>query len=297
MGQRVGVAGRSLWLHRSGTGNPAVVFAPGSGMVGLDYLKVHERVATLTTSVLYDRAGTGWSDDVALPRTATEVTDELQALLRAAGVPAPYVLVGHSLGGVYVRRYAQRFPGEVAALLLLEPMHEDWDAYMPEHLRLATTRPADAPLPEPTPEIVAHVRQLYARSHAAWPDPIREQLIDHHVSADGLLAGLREGRNIATVLTELRAGGAVPDIPLMVLGATGLDPGQQMFQSDADLREQIAATQRLYAAVAAAAPQGEYRCLDDAAHTTIPTDRPDAVADAVAHLLELVSASARKDGQ
>ncbi|WP_169814382.1 alpha/beta fold hydrolase [Nocardia mexicana] len=202
--------------------------------------------------------------------------------------PGPYVLVGHSLGGAYVRRFAQRFPGEVAALLLLEPLHEDWDAFMPEHLRLGTTRPSDAPLPEPTPEIIAHVRRNFAQQLAAWPDPIREQLIDQHTTPDGLLAGLREGRNISAMLSELRTGGEVPDVPLIVMGATAFDPGQQMFQSDADLREQIDATQRLYRAVAAAAPQGEYRVLADAAHTTIPMERPDAVADAIADLLEPV---------
>ena len=62
------------------------------------------------------------------------MTDELRELLRAAGVPAPYVLAGHSLGGLYARHYAQRFPDEVAALLLLDPAHEDYNAYMPREL-------------------------------------------------------------------------------------------------------------------------------------------------------------------
>ncbi len=255
-------------------------------MVGLDYLKVHERVAALTTSVLYDRSGTGWSDDIALPRTAHEVTDELRDLLYAADIPAPYVLVGHSLGGAYARRYAQRFPRDVAGLVLLEPAHEDWDTFMPERLRLSNTRPSDAPMPEPTPEIVVHVRQLFTRMLAAWPDLLREQLIDRHTSPAGLLAGLREGSNMHAVLSELRAGGTLPDAPVTVLGATSFDPGQRMFQSDADLQEQIDATQRLFKAIAADGPQGEYRCLKDASHTTIPMDRPDAVADAVTDLLK-----------
>ena len=68
-------------------------------------------------AILYDRAGTGWSDDTALPRTATEVTDELGAVLLAIAGPGPYVLVGHSLGGAYVQRFAQRFPGKVAGLV------------------------------------------------------------------------------------------------------------------------------------------------------------------------------------
>ncbi|MGP8296511.1 alpha/beta fold hydrolase [Streptomyces inhibens] len=120
------IGGRRLMVHRSGSGGPTVVFVAGASAVGLDYLNLHNRVSEFTTSMLYDRAGTGWSDEVELPRTATEVADELRNLLRAVGVPAPYLLVGHSLGGAYVRRFAQLFPDEVAGLLLLEPSHEDW---------------------------------------------------------------------------------------------------------------------------------------------------------------------------
>jgi hypothetical protein len=66
------------------------MFLPGGGTVGLDYWNVQQRAAELTTSVLYDRAGTGWSDRrVELPRTSAEVTDELRNLLRIADVPAP----------------------------------------------------------------------------------------------------------------------------------------------------------------------------------------------------------------
>jgi len=70
LGRHHQVAGKRLLLHRSGSGSPTVVFLPGAGAVGLDYLNVQERAAELTTSVLYDRAGTGWSEHAELPRTA-----------------------------------------------------------------------------------------------------------------------------------------------------------------------------------------------------------------------------------
>lgn len=77
-GRHYEVQGRRLFLHKSGSGGPAVVFLPGAGAFGLDYLNLHERVAGFTTCVLYDRAGTGWSDPVELPRTAAEVATELR---------------------------------------------------------------------------------------------------------------------------------------------------------------------------------------------------------------------------
>ncbi|MFI6028228.1 alpha/beta fold hydrolase [Amycolatopsis magusensis] len=110
LGRHYEVGGRKLAVHRSGEGGPAVVFLPGAGLVGLEVLNVHERAAELTTSVLYDRGGTGWSDAVELPRSAEEVATELRELLRTAEIPAPYVLAGHSLGAFYARRYAQLFP-------------------------------------------------------------------------------------------------------------------------------------------------------------------------------------------
>jgi pimeloyl-ACP methyl ester carboxylesterase len=103
IGRLYDVNGRHLRLYRSGSGSRTVLFAPGAGLVALDYLDIHDQVSQLTTSVLYDRAGTRWSDPVELPRAAALVTDELRNLLRAARVPARYLLVGHSLGGFYVR--------------------------------------------------------------------------------------------------------------------------------------------------------------------------------------------------
>src|SRR5215471_3542508 len=126
------VAGRQLMLYASGTGGPVLVFLPGAGVTGLGYLNLHEQASRVTTSVLYDRAGTGWSDHAELPRSASEVADELRSLLRVACVPAPYVFVGHSLGGIYARRFAQRFPADVAGFVFLDPGHEDYTTKFPK---------------------------------------------------------------------------------------------------------------------------------------------------------------------
>jgi hypothetical protein len=96
VGQYVEVDGHQLWIDRSGRGGPAVVFLAGAGAIGLDYLLAHERIAEFTTSLIYDRAGTGWSEDAVLPRSLDEVIDELRALLRVVDVPPPYVLLPRS---------------------------------------------------------------------------------------------------------------------------------------------------------------------------------------------------------
>lgn len=264
-----------------------MVFVPGAGSFGLDFLLVHERVAQVTTSVLYDRAGTGWSDDIELPRSADEVTDELHGLLQSVGVLAPYLLVGHSLGGVYVQRYAQRFPDEVAGLLLLDPAHEDWDLYMPEDLQIAKNQTPDGQMPDLPEGFLAQYRGPFADMFGAFPALVRDLLVDKHLGAERLPTGFQEGTNVLAVFDELRAGGDRPDVPMIILSGTGIDPVETMLAAEAQLREQIAGSEKLYASIVAKSPRAEHRSLDDASHLTIPMARPDAVAAAINDLIDL----------
>ena len=225
LGRFYEVGGRRLLLHRSGSGTPAVVFLPGGGAVGLDYLNVQQKPAKLTTSVLYDRAGTGWSDRAGLPRTSTEVTSELRQLLRTAGVPAPYMLAGHSLGGLYARHYAQRFPGEIGALLLLDPAHEDYNAYMPQQLNeMRQAWDPDQAFPDELPgELIQFYRGLFAQEMADWPEEVREPLIERHVSPEWLRAGLQEASNVNQLYDEVRHAGPMPDVALIALSSMGIN--------------------------------------------------------------------------
>ncbi|MDX3072520.1 alpha/beta hydrolase [Streptomyces sp. MI02-7b] len=282
------VAGRRLLLHRSGSGGPAVVLLAGAGMVGLDYLNLHDRVAESTTCVLYDRAGTGWSAPVPLPRTATEVSGELHDLLRTAGVPGPYLLVGHSLGAAYARRFAQRFPGETAGLLLLDPFHEDMYAKAPPEVREKLERMKGAELPEATQEQIDRSREVLARHFAAWPPGVRGALAEYHLTA--WRTGWVEDGNLHTVVAdELRRAQELPDVPLTVLSAMGVDPTQAALWSEQTVRDMNAAKLGLHAGLAASVPRGTHRVVDDAGHGWLHEERPDAVLDALGELLRHAS--------
>ena len=289
LGRYYDVAGRRLLLHRSGRGSPAVVFLPGGGAVGLDYLNVQGRAAQLTTSVIYDRAGTGWSDRVALPRSSAGVTSELRELLRTAGLPAPYLLVGHSLGGFYARHYAHRFPGEVAGLVLLDPAHEDYDAYMPRELvEIWHAWDPDQALPAEVPhELIQFYRGLFAAEMTDWPEEIRELLIDCHVNPEWFGVGFAEAKNLGELNEELRRTGKMPDVPL-ILTAMGIDPFKEAVSGgtpESLLREEIEGKRRLYTALADSVSQGENRLVDDVGHVTLHLRRPDAVQQAIQDLL------------
>jgi pimeloyl-ACP methyl ester carboxylesterase len=283
-GQRYEAGGRELMLWRAGPGGPAVVFLPGASAVGLDYLNIHDRISAFTTSVLYDRGGTGWSDPAPLPRTATEVATELHELLRAAAVPGPYLLVGHSLGGGYARRFGQLFGDEVAGVLYIDSFYEETDSYLPERLHLARL-----PQPEPGPFQLAllrpFARRMYRQMLAGWPAPIRAELIRRHLSRAWWDAGVAERGSLVALADELKAGGPVPDVPVIVLMADGIDPGLRLMMSGKALREMTEGNRRLYAALAASVSEGEVRALAGARHSTVTTDRPDDVVQAIRDLI------------
>ncbi|MGP4081524.1 alpha/beta fold hydrolase [Pseudalkalibacillus sp. R45] len=289
IGRFYNLEGRNLFLDRSGAGSPAVVFIPAAGMVGLDYLNIHNKISQRTTSVIYDRAGTGWSDQVKLPRSALEVTDELRSLLHTAGVPAPYLFVGHSLGGIYARLYAQRFPDEVAGMLLLEPPHEDFLTNTPKLKKRYLPQQGFAIL-RTLLTYKQTFRGLFDRMFAEWPDSIREPLIDYHLKT--LSKTMTERKNLnSEVYNEVRKGGDMPDIPLIVYTAMGIDPFMTPITSKSFLRETIDpfnnVKNTIYTKFANSVPRGEHRILNNAGHTTIHTDCPDEVVEAIWNLLDL----------
>jgi pimeloyl-ACP methyl ester carboxylesterase len=131
--------------------------------------------------VLYGRAGTGWSTSTPLPRTVHAVTEKLNHIVNDLGSQTSPVLVGHSLGALYGRRYAQRYP--VMGLVLLDPDHEDYRSFMPPELaKLYASWDPDAALPDDLPpEILQLYRDLFAAEMIDWPDHIRSPLLKRHV--------------------------------------------------------------------------------------------------------------------
>src|SRR5262245_39485585 len=112
-GHVIAAGGHSLHLVCSGQGTPSVVLDAALGASSLSWSLVQPAVAALTRCCAYDRAGFGWSEAGPLPRTADRLADELHVLLQNASVPPPYVLVGHSFGGLVVRLVASRHPESI----------------------------------------------------------------------------------------------------------------------------------------------------------------------------------------
>lgn len=122
-GRLVDVGGRSLHVHCVGEGSPTVVLETGLGDGSINFRSLQGRVAPFTRACAYDRAGYGWSDPADGPRDLNAVVADLEAALAAAGEPGPYVLAGHSLGGLYALGFARANPGDVVGVVLIDSSH------------------------------------------------------------------------------------------------------------------------------------------------------------------------------
>ena len=133
------VQSNERWMHirKAGEGTPTVVFESGMGASCMSWTQVQPQVAQFSSAVSYDRAGHGWSEAAREPRTARQLAQELHALLDAAGVPGPYVLVGHSFGGYVNRAFAHLYRDAVVGMVLVDSIHPaEWETPTLEQVRL-----------------------------------------------------------------------------------------------------------------------------------------------------------------
>jgi pimeloyl-ACP methyl ester carboxylesterase len=260
----------------AGEGAPAVVIVPALGDNVLGWLPVWRAVAAHTRACVYDRAGIGWSSrPPAGRRTFGGMADELHRALSAAGLAPPYLLVGHSLGGIIVRRFAARYPADVTGMVLVDSTHE----------ALARHRDAAWRLGILWRVLRRWVRPLGLRRLAASAgltpqleaDLAREVPAEHRDAARAITLSTRQ-RRVASreLLMMLRLYGQPPDLgslPLTVLTAGDKDPNSDPVWM------------RLQADLAATSTHSSHVTADKAGHY-VHLDDPELVIKTIRNLLE-----------
>ncbi|WP_205753594.1 alpha/beta hydrolase [Arthrobacter ruber] len=252
-GRLIDVGGHRLHLDCTGAGSPTVVLEPGAGLTSSDLVLIAPEVAQDTRVCVYDRAGRGWSEAATAPQDAAQLTTDLHTLLQRGGEPGPYVLAGHSFGGLYALTFAARYPEEVAGLVLVD-----------------STAPDPAPAPEPRPG---------SGAGSARPDDTTNRISALVAAAGrlgvGPLLGVESGDHLRSTVDEYLVAGSsmdqaaalrtFADKPLVVLTAgSGTRPGWSGSQD----------------ALAALSTNTLHRVVDGATHGSLLGDEQDAARTA-----------------
>jgi pimeloyl-ACP methyl ester carboxylesterase len=233
VGQSFHVGERTLSMHCSGEGDPAVVFDSNAHTAGYRWVALQPQVATLTRSCWYDRAGYGWSDEGPAPRTFGAIANDLHALLRSATIRPPYILVGEGLAGFHVRVYTGLFPGDVAGAVLVDsnelgPVANEDSSKGPLG-RLSPTVKTFACVAVLPSVVRFGVQRLFSNGRGQPPlttTPLSpDQQTELMFLSNTPVAQLGgEGCTLDESLAEVRAAGTLGNIPLVVITSTRPGP-------------------------------------------------------------------------
>ncbi|MDX1606013.1 MAG: alpha/beta hydrolase [Candidatus Competibacterales bacterium] len=273
LGARVALGDHRLHLYCTGQGGPTVVLDAGLGGTSLDWQRVQPQVARFTRVCSYDRPGYGWSERGPFaPRTTDWLVAQLDLLLSRGGVEPPYVLTGHSFGGLIAQLYAMRHPLRTAGLVLVDSTHAgQFERFAAAGLARPLVPRGNRQfvignhyrIPDALPEHLKHV----ARALALAPDSVRT-----------LYSELRQLQPNALLVQQL--GLRLPPVPLQVLAHDSLararDPRARR------LAEIWLALQR---ELAASVPGGRLRIVPDSGHY-IQLEQPGPVIEAVREVVE-----------
>ena len=260
-GVLVDVGGYRLHVRCTGPTSahtPTVVLDAGAGEFSTAWSAVQLALPGIR-SCAYDRAGWGWSDPGPGPRTITQEVSELQALLRAADISGPYVLVGHSYGGMIVRRFAALHRGDVAGIILVDPAHEESRLFYTKQGQWLRVRDQSEGRAVPPPRV-----RLGGDSAMRFYDPTRDYWGEE-------FQAIHDAR-----IANPRMFG---DVPLIILGAGREDPPPGV---SPELWVELRAERRTQLADLTALSSKARLIRDSLSGHDIPKDNPDLIAACIA---------------
>jgi pimeloyl-ACP methyl ester carboxylesterase len=273
-GQFVDVGGYELHIYCVGEGSPTVILEAAADMSSSDWAWIQPEVAKHTQVCSYDRAGMGWSDSSPQARDAKNVTFELHALLANAGISGPFVMVGHSAGGLYSRMYASEYPEEVVGMILVDPGHPDMETLIPA---LMAQKASDASLVG-TMRVLSYFglpRLLgIGKDNAQGLPPQQAAEVNTFVSTPQHWATILNLINsTSATYDEVRATGSLGDMPLVVISAN-----TAWFTRGAPADDARKILNDLQSEIAGLSTNSSHRIIDGATHGSLLHDQSDAQA-------------------
>ena len=221
-GNLIDVGGFKMHIYCDGKGSPTVILETLSGGTSSYWGWVQPEVAQGTRVCVYDRAGRGWSESDPEPMTLERTVRNLHTLLTNARIDGPYVLVGHSIGGIYMRQFAAEYPEEVAGMVLVDAAHPEQFERYPEmlkgnelYMRLSALFPATARL---------GINRLYFASGGEFDfgdlrEPQKSELKALWSSPDYFLSQQAENVAAQGIYADGQELGGLGNLPLLVVSA------------------------------------------------------------------------------
>jgi pimeloyl-ACP methyl ester carboxylesterase len=292
VGQSVDVGGRSMNISCRGEGAPTVVFDSGVGEPGYEWVDIQAEVAKYTKACWFDRAGYGWSDAGPFPGRSAEMAKDLHALLTDSRIKGPYVLVGHSLGGLNARVYNGMYPEEVAGAVLVDAAHEDEPRRAPKFM-LGRTAPRFFWRPiwiaAQCAKAVGLIR-LVTPAPSVPDDPsnrTREQIVRALRRQPKMIATLADP-SISESYAQAETAGDFGDRPLVVLTRGKMATRQSLTDMDreAEAYEQVW-MHEIQPKLARLSTRGRQVIISSSGHD-IPDESPAAVVAATREVVEAV---------
>jgi pimeloyl-ACP methyl ester carboxylesterase len=280
-GRLINVGGLKMHMDCTGQGSPTVILESGLGDSYISWRKVQPQMEKFTRVCSYDRAGLGFSGTSSRPRTSQVIAEELHALLRAADIAPPYVLVGHSMGGFDVRLFASLYRGEVAGMVLVDSSHPDQETRFPPELKnmegswLREAEFLEYTMPFGVPRLLDFCE----------PDPLpRTAECNFHSARENVA----EEKAFAESAAQAATAGSLGDLPLAVVSH---DPDRPSSDLPADLAKPTnEAWEKMQEELAHLSSKGTQAIAKNSGHY-IQIDRPDIVTDAVHGVVEQARAA------
>lgn len=290
--------GRRMNILCTGSGSPTILLEPGFGYNNWVWTPLQRRVAQTNRVCSYDRAGLGFSDFAKEPRTPANIAADLTSLLKVAGIKGPYVLVGHSAGGMHVRAFTDMHRKEIVGMVLVDPVGVNQDKRF------------EAEIPDDVQRHAQNRRQLETCAKAAasgalqkpsLPDALKSCL---YVPVPQFPTAFNDARKriqesteyFQTLLSEdaeesatkvATAAGSYGDLPLIVYTVSTSGDGLGYTADEAAKFKKI--WNSMHEEIAALSTRGIHRQLPDASHNFVTFEKPDVIAAAISEVISIAA--------